>query len=479
MPPEYDLVIIGATAAARSAAIEAVNLRARVALILPQSADANFSQSDLYPHALAQIATTNRRGRQQPPTSYPWKYAQMAIERLEQQSSPALLAAMGIDTIVGMGEFCRRPQLAFAIDNRYLRAKAYLVATGSISHYPMIPGIHETGYVVRDRLPSLIDDREIPLRWAIIGSEAIGVELAQTLAKLGCEVALIIETESILPYEHPDVTNLMRSQLEAEGIKIYLDTIVTAVSQESLAKSIVLGTESIEVDEIFLALPDRPFLEAFNLAGVGVEYREEGISIDNTFRTSHPQIYACGSVCGNVLGGYHSHSLTRYEAKIATNNALSRWKTKIDYRSYNHLPWAIYTDPPFARVGMKVPYDPNDGDRAYTIVADRQDRIVLKSYLKECPQAVLNNATSGFCRMVATRSGKILRAEIVGQNAAELIQILAIAIQQKMTVPNLIKIPCLSPSHTEFIYQTAQEWDNYRRDLYQQSNWLERLLWRK
>jgi pyruvate/2-oxoglutarate dehydrogenase complex dihydrolipoamide dehydrogenase (E3) component len=479
LPPEYDLVIIGATAAARAAAIEAVNLQARVALILPPSASADFSQSDLYPYALAQIATTNRRGRQQPPTSYPWKYAQMAIERLEQKSSPALLAAMGVDTIVGMGEFCRRPQFAFEIDKRYLRAKAYLVATGSISHYPMIPGIHETGYLVRDRLPSLIDDREIPLRWAIIGSETIGVELAQTLAKLGCEVTLIVETERILPYEHPDVSNQIQAQLEAEGVNIYLETTVPAVSPGASSKSVAIGTAAIAVDEIFIALPDRPFLESFNLAGVGVEYREEGISIDNTFRTSHPQIYACGSVCGNVLGGYHSHSLTRYEAKIATNNALSRWKTKIDYRSYNHLPWAIYTDPPLARVGMKVPADLNDSDRGYTIVADRQDRIVLKSYLKECPQAVLNNVTSGFCRMIVTRSGKILGAEIIGQNAPELIQMLAIAVQQKMTVTDLIKIPCLSPSYAEFIDRTAREWDNYRRDLYERANWLERLLWRK
>jgi pyruvate/2-oxoglutarate dehydrogenase complex dihydrolipoamide dehydrogenase (E3) component len=470
---EYDLVIIGATVAARSAAIEAANLQARVALVLPQSAvGSGYAHGDLYPYALAQIATNSRRDRsRQQLSSYPWKYAQLAIERIEQQSSPALLAAMGIDTIVGTGEFCRRPQFAFQVEDRYLQARSYLVASGSVSHYPTIPGIQHAGYLVRDRLPSLID-REIPFKWAIIGSEAIGVELAQTLAKLGCEVTLIVESAQILPYEHADLANYMQAQLEAEGVSIYLETTVTNVGQDGNLKLVQTGAETIAVDEIFIALPDRPLLEPFNLTGVGVEYRDEGISIDNRFRTSHPQIYACGSVCGNVLGGYHSHSLTRYEAQIAARNALSWRKTRVDYRSYNNLPWMVYTDPPLARVGMRVPDDRSDRD-GYAIADDRRGFVVLKSYLKESVQGVLTNSTSGFCRMVVTRSGRILGAEIVAPTAADLIQIIAIAIQQKMTIASLNTFPCLSPSHTEFVYQAVQQWYKYRRDWQQQASWLD------
>ncbi len=481
MALEYDLVIIGATAAARAAAIEAVNLQARVALILPQSASWQaHPQRNFYPYALAQIATASRlnQGQQQSPTSYPWKYAYAAIDRLEQQASPALLAAMGIDTIVGIGEFCRRPHLAFNINQRYLRAHAYLIATGSVSHYPMIPGIQETGYLTLDRLPSLIDSpaarlcqQEIPFRWAIIGTESVGVELAQTLAKLGHQVTLIVETEQILPYENLDVSNLIQAQLEADGVIIYLETIVTKVTQDDSSKLVKIGAESIEVDEIFIALPDRPLLEPFNLIGVGVDYTEKGISIDNKLRTSHRQIYACGSVCGNVLGGYNSQSLTQYEAKIAVKNALSWRKTKIDYTSYNNFPWAVYTDPPLARVGMTIDTAAN---------SNRRDLIVLHKYLKTCPQAILANKTSGFCQIVVTRTGKILGAEIIGQNAPELIQILAVAIQQKLKIADLTTFPCLSPSYTEFIYQAAQEWHTYHRNQQQpQSNFLNRLRWWK
>ncbi len=471
VPVEYDLVIIGATAAARVAAIEAVNLRARVALVLPYSASGQpHPQSDFYPYALDRIATANRAQRSplQQPTSYPWKYAAAAIDRLEQQSSPALLAAMGVDTIVGTGEFCRRPHLAFNVNQRYLRSRAYLIATGSVADYPLIPGIQAVGYLVLDRLSSVID-RQIPLRWAIIGTESIGVELAQTLAKLGCQVTLIVETTQILPYEDLELAHPIQTQLEADGVKIYLATTVTNVSQDNRSKLVMIGTESIAVDEIFMALPDRPFVEPFNLLGVGVDYTNKGISVDRQLRTSHRQIYACGSVCGNVLGGYHSQTLTEYEAKIAVQNALSWRKTNVNYHSYNHLPWAVYTDPPLARVGMKVPHSSSE------VTGNRRDLIVLQKYLKTCPQAILNNITSGFCQIVVTRTGQILGAEIVGQNAPELIQIIALAIQHQLKITDLTTFPCLSPSYTEFIYQTAQEWHTYHRHQ-QQPGWLMRLV---
>jgi pyruvate/2-oxoglutarate dehydrogenase complex dihydrolipoamide dehydrogenase (E3) component len=462
LPLEYDLVIIGDTAAARSAAIEAVDLQARVALILPpMSEERPRFQRDLYPYALAQIATAQRTHRQMPVggsssppqlSNYPWQYADAATDRLEQQASPGLLAARGVDTIVGEGEFCRRPQLAFNINHRSVRARTYLIATGAVAHYPLIPGIQESGYLTIDRLPSLVD-RQIPLRWAIIGSETIGVELAQTLAKLGCQVTLIVETAQILPYEDPDLASLIQVQLEADGVRIYLGTIVTNISQDRESKVAICGDEAIAIDEIFVALPDRPLVESFNLSGVGVEYNEKGISIDRELGTSNPQIYACGSVCGNVFGGYHSQHLERYEAKIAVRNALNRRQHKIDYRSYDRLPWAIYTDPPLARVGMTS----GAADR------DRRDLIILKQDFKTCPKAILDNITSGFGQIVVTRHGKILGAQIIGQNAPELIQMLAVAIEQQLKITDIANIPSLSPTYTEIIDRAAQQWQTDRR----------------
>jgi pyruvate/2-oxoglutarate dehydrogenase complex dihydrolipoamide dehydrogenase (E3) component len=466
---DYDLVIIGATVAAQVAAIEAVNQRARVALVLPQSISFNpHPYRDLYPQALAQIAKTNRpdRSRLQQPSNYPWKYALAAIDRLDQQHSPALLAAMGVDTIAGMGEFCRRPQLGFQIDGRLLRGKTYLVATGSIPYYPNIPGLQEIGYLSADRLTDLVD-YPIPRRWAIIGDETIGVELAQTLARLGCQVTLIVSTETILPYEDPEFASQLQAQLEADGVQIYLETVVTAIDRDQDSKLIMLGSEVIAVDEILIALPDRPLIEPFNLGGVGVDYNDKGISVDKKMQTSNRRIYACGSVCGNVLGGYRSDGLTNYEARIAVGNALSRCKTKVDYSRYDRFPWAVHTDPPLARVGLTASSATNSHHR---------DIIILEQYFKNCTQAVLSNASSGWCQIITTQTGQILGATIVGQNAPELIQVLTLAIQSRLKITDLIACPSLSPSYSEIIDLTAAQWHiHHRRHQSQRPSWLRRL----
>jgi pyruvate/2-oxoglutarate dehydrogenase complex dihydrolipoamide dehydrogenase (E3) component len=471
LPLEYDLVIIGDTAAARLAAIEAVDVQARVAWILPPVAEGrSHFQRDLYPYALGQIAAANRTHRPilesgllAPPqlSNYPWQYANAAIDRLEQQASPALLAARGVDTIVGDGEFSRRPHLAFNINNRALRARAYLIATGAVAHYPSILGIQECGYLTIDRLPSLVD-RQIPLRWAIIGSETIGVELAQTLAKLGCQVTLIVETAQILPYEDPVLASQIHLQLAADGVRIYLSEIVSQIGRDNESKLAIFGNEAIAIDEIFIALPDRPLVEPFNLSSVGVEYNNKGISVDRYLGTSNAQIYACGSVCGNVFGGYHSQHLERHEAKIAVRNALNKRQCKIDYRNYDRLPWAIYTDPPLARVGMT----------SSAADLDSRDLIVLRQDFKTCSKAILDNITSGFCQIVVTRHGKILGAQILGANAPELIQLLAIAIDRQLKITDIANIPCLSPTYTELIDRAARSWQVTRQQQLAQAGWL-------
>ncbi len=469
MAVDYDLVIIGATAAARVAAIAAVHQHARVALVLPQSISFYpHPYRDLYPQALAQIAKTSRPdlSRLQQPSNYPWKYAQAAIDRLDQQNSPALLAAMGVDTITGMGEFCSRPQLGFQVDGRYLRGRAYLIATGSIPYYPNIPGLQEIGYLTVDRLTDLVN-YPIPRRLAIIGEETVGVELAQTLARLGCQVSLIISTETILPYEDPEFASQLQAQLEADGVQIYLETVVTAIDRDRDSKLIMLGSEAIAVDEILIALPDRPLIEPFNLGEVGIDYNDKGISVDKKMQTSNRRIYACGSVCGNVLGGYRSDALTQYEAKIAVGNALSWCKTKVDYGRYDRFPWAVQTDPPLARVGLTA---------SMVTSSQRRNVIILEQYFKNCTQAVLTNASSGWCQIITTQTGQILGATIVGQNAAELIQVITVAIQGRLKITDLIACPSLSPSYAEIIDLTVAQWHIRRRYRNQRLNWLRRLL---
>lgn len=452
MTVDYDLVIIGTTIAAQQAAIAAVNLNARVALVLPQITNVHpHPYADLYHHALGKIAKINRPNqlRLSHPATYPWIYARTAIEHLAIQNSPALLAARGVDVIAGNGEFCRRPKLAFNVDHRYLRASSYLVATGSLPPAPQISGLKETGYLTAHNLYT-ISHYPIPLRWVIIGEDAIGVELSQTLAYLGCQVKLIVSTEQILPAEDPEIAHLLQAQLEADGVEIYLNTIVTQVSQTAAGRIVEIDREKIATDTIFLAQPERPAIEGLNLVGIGVDYDDQGIGVDRRLRTSHPRLYACGSVCGNISGGYRGDRVTTAEAKIAVNNALFGQKHQVNYQN---LPWAIYTDPPLARVGMTA--NEATGDQ-------RGNYIILQQDFRVSPQAIFDNSPSGLCQLVVDRQGKIFGATIVGTNAPDLIQFLHLAIQQGTNITEILNLSGLSPTYTDIIDRTAQEWYTYQ-----------------
>jgi pyruvate/2-oxoglutarate dehydrogenase complex dihydrolipoamide dehydrogenase (E3) component len=158
--------------------------------------------------------------------------------------------------------------------------------------------------------------------------------------------------------------------------------------------------------------------------------------------------------------------LTEYEAKIAVRNALSWRKIKIDYNSYNGLPWTVYTDPPLARVGMTIGTATN---------GNRRDLFILEQDFKNSTQAVFSNKTSGSCQIIVSNRGRILGAAIVGQNAPELIQTLALAIQHRLKITDLTAFPSLSPSYSEIIDRTAQAWYSIDREQHKTS-WLDYLL---
>jgi pyruvate/2-oxoglutarate dehydrogenase complex dihydrolipoamide dehydrogenase (E3) component len=437
---DYDLVIIGNTFAARVAALQAAEWPARVALVMPQtSTDAG---AHLYPHALAQasIHATNRSPH------YPWQYAKTAIEHLTIQSSLQALVTKGVDIIEGTGSFQRRPQLAFNTSRRSLRAKKFLLAMGSQPplDYP-IAGLAATGYLTTATLPNVVGRAEIPRRWAIIGEEAIGIELAQSLRLLGYEVTLIVESERILPQEDPDVVAEIQFRLESSGVRLITGATVTEAGIQDGSKFVIVNRRIIHVEEIFVAAIEQPLIDSFDLAAARVECNE-GVSVDQKMETSNSQIYACGSVCGNVRGGYYGEHLAEYEAIIAAHNALSR---KSLIARYDRLPWTIFSNPQISRVGM-------------TEVAARerfQKRLtVVRAYYRDNPKALLAEADQGFVKLLVRYSGQIVGATIVGADASELTQVVALAVWQKMSIEALAEFPGITLTHSRLLVEAARQW---------------------
>lgn len=498
MTVEYDLIVIGGSPVGAYAAVAAARLNARVALIEPQLRQTkSLDDGAIYTQALAQVGhvlqqvgdapllginglTTDSTEQQQVPSiqlAEAMQWAHSVVDTCSQQNSPAILGSLGVDVITGTGEFCRRPHLGFVVNNRRLRARAYLIATGSHPEIPDIDGLQTISYftpadIWQEKLqvgklqieslenklqPSTLAQPSTQLlqgSWLIIGGTPRGTELAQTLARLNCEVTLITSTSQILPQEDSEASHLVQAQLEAEGIRVLTESPVTQVRRIEDKIWVQAGNQAIETDKILLATGQQPNVEGLNLEGVGVKYTQQGLKLNEKLQTTNPRIYACG----DVAGGYQFTHIAQYEASIALNNALFAPLFKVDYRS---IPWAILSDPQLARVGLTEA----QARRRYG-----KDVFVVRQYFKTLDKAQILGQTTGFCKIIGRQSGEILGASIVGSEASELIGAIALAIRQKIKIKSSpfgltslhTDFPHISPTLSEIFHKTALEWQQQR-----------------
>ncbi len=440
MAVDYDLVIIGNTYAARVAAQQAAE-RARVALVMPPTP--LDTGSHFYPYALYQASL---HGANRSP-HYPWQYAATAINHLTSGIALPMLAAKGVDIVEETGSFQRLPKLAFNTARRSLRGRKYLLAMGSqpSTDYP-IAGLAATGYLTAASLSQVLKRPEVPRRWAIIGDEAIGVEMAQALRCLGYEITLIVAADRILPREDPDAVAAIQFQIEASGVKLITNAIVSEAGNQDGSKYVIVNRRIIHIEEIFVAVPEQPWVDSFDLVAARVDYDELGVRVDTKMETSNPAVYACGSVCGTAPGGYYGEHLAEYEAQLAVNNALSR---RTRSAKLEHIPWTIFSYPQIARIGIT---------EATARERFQQRMMVLRSYYHDNAKALLTESDQGFLKLMVRPNGYLIGATVVGEDAAELVQILALAVWQKIRIDVLADFPGITITHSRLLVEAARQW---------------------
>ncbi len=498
MTVEYDLIVIGGSTAGIHAAVAAAHLNARVALVENEHLQKNWlGYGAIYNQALTQVGrvvqqvrdahqfgvrtsgadSTQQRQIPSVQLTEAMQWAEAVVSTCSEQNSPAILASLGIDAIAGSGEFCRRPHLGFLVNSRRLRGRAYLIATGSRPTIPDIEGLQTVGYltpvdiwnqglqveqglqlgklqVESSNQSSILQPSNLqppnlqpsPLQlsgsWVVIGDDPIGIELAQTLARLNFDVTLVASTPHILPKEDPEASRLVQAQLEVEGVRVLTQSPVSQVMRIEDKKWIQAGDRAIEADEILLATEQQPNIESLNLEGVGVKFNRHGIELNEKLQTTNPRIYACG----DVASGFRQAHIAQYETSIALKNALFMPYFKVDYRG---IPRAIFSDPQLARVGLT---------EAQARHRYGKDVFVVRHYFKTVDKAQLLGETTGFCKIVGRQDGEILGASIVGSDASELIGAIALAIRQKLKVGAIADLPFASLTLSEIVHQTATEW---------------------
>lgn len=439
MAVEYDLVVIGGGSAGLLVAGVAASLKAKVALIERDRLGGDCLWYGCVPsksliHASRIAYEVKHAGRfgiycNDPQIDFAKAigHVQGVISTIQPHDSPERFESLGVEVIFGSGKFIDRQ--TFEVNGRRLKARAFVIATGSRAAVPPIPGLQEAGYITNEEVFSI---KELPQSMAVIGGGPIGCELGQAFQRLGSQVTIIASSDRLLTKEDPEAVEVVQKQFESEGIRILTQTKAERVEIADGKKYLWAAGQKIAVDEILVAAGRQPNVESLNLDAAGVTLGKLGIEVNDLLQTTNPHIYACG----DVIGGYQFTHVAGYQANVVLKNALFFPVTKANYRV---IPWATFTDPELARVGLTE-------QQARERYGDNID--VVKQDFAEVDRAQAEAATTGFAKIITQRNGQILGAHLVGSAAGELIHEIVLAMSHKL------KISALSGIH---IYPTLAE----------------------
>ncbi|HEX8692312.1 MAG TPA: mercuric reductase [Longimicrobium sp.] len=369
-----------------------------------------------------------------------------AIAAIEPHDSPQRFRGMGVDVVEGRARFLSPDEAE--VDGRRVRAKRWIVATGSRTAVPDVPGLEEAGYLTHETVWSL---GRLPESLLVLGGGPIGVEMAQAFARLGSRVTVVSSAAHLLDREDPEVAAVLQGQLEREGIALRLGARAAAVRVEDGRKVVAVrgpgGEAEHRAEEILVATGRRANVEGFGLEAIGVECLPKGIVADESLRTSVANVWAAG----DVVGPYRFTHVADYQARIAAPNALFPVRRKVDYRV---VPWCTYTEPEVARVGLtEAEARERWGDRAG----------VFRYEHHSLDRAVCDGEPEGLTKMVLDPRGRIVGAHVVGPRAGETIHEAVLAVRHRLKLSDLSGMIHVYPTYPESLKRAA---DAYLRAKY-------------
>ncbi|MCH8918386.1 MAG: FAD-dependent oxidoreductase [Proteobacteria bacterium] len=343
---------------------------------------------------------------------------------------------LGVTVLREAGRFTGRLELAAG--DTMVRARRFVIATGSSPLVPPIPGIDRVPYLTNE---TVFDLKAAPARLIVIGGGPIGLEMAQAHRRLGCEVT-VVEALDILNMDDPELVEVVRRRLVGEGITLHEGAKVTAVAPAGTGIRVNLErqgeTTQIEGSHLLLAVGRAANVEGLGLAEAGVAHTPRGIEVDARLRTTNKKIFAIG----DVAGGYKFTHVAGYHAGIVIRNALFRLPAKADHSA---VPWVTFTAPELAHVGLN----------AAAAAAAGMSPTILRAPFAENDRARTERTADGLVKAVVGARGRVLGASIVGAHAGELILPWVLAVQGKLRVGDLASVITPYPTLSEATKRAA------------------------
>ena len=381
-------------------------------------------------------------------------HVQRVIAAIAPTDSAERFAGLGVRVIKGTAKF--KDRRTVTVGDVEIRARRFVIATGSTPALPPIPGIDEGPYLTNE---TVFDLTEQPDRLIIIGAGPIGLEMAQAFRRLGSDVT-VLEAAAPLAKDDPECAAIVLDQLEREGVVIRSGVKVIRVKHASSRVSVTYegasDEETVEGRYLLVATGRKPTTDGLDLAAAGIKYDRAGIAVNKRLKTANRRVYAIGDCAAGQLQFTHA---ANYHAGLVIRNALFRLPVKVND---DVIPWVTFTEPELAQTGLTEAQARTRGIKM---------RILRWSY-HDNDRAQTERETHGHIKVITTAKGKILGAGIVGAQAGELIAMWTLAIAQGLNIRSLTGIVLPYPTLSEIGKRAAI--DYFAPSL--TSSWLRRII---
>jgi pyruvate/2-oxoglutarate dehydrogenase complex dihydrolipoamide dehydrogenase (E3) component/uncharacterized membrane protein YdjX (TVP38/TMEM64 family) len=453
---DYNLIVIGAGSAGLVSAYIGSAVKAKVALIEKHRMGGDCLNTGCVPskallrtaRLLAEARDSERYGITSLEARFDFRAAmervQRVIAKVEPHDSVERYRGLGVDVIRGEARIVSPWEVE--VDGRRMSARSLILATGASPLVPKIPGLDTIDYLTSDTIWAL---RELPPRLVVLGGGPIGCELAQAFARFGSSVTVVEMAPRLLPREDADAAAEVASAFRRDGIRIATAHTARRIEQRDSDAALIcehFGAEiAVPFDRLLVALGRRAHVAGFGIEELGVRVRENGtIEADPLMRTNYPNIF----VAGDATGPYQFTHVGAHQAWYATVNALLApfWRFKADYRV---IPWATFTDPEVARVGLS-----EDEARQQGIEVE-----VTRYGIDDLDRALADGTDHGFVKVLtAPGRDRILGATIVGAHAGELIAEFVLAMKYGIGLNKLLGTIHIYPTLSEANKYAAGAW---------------------
>lgn len=453
---DYNLLVIGAGAAGLVTSYIGAAVKARVGLIerhkmggdclntgcVPSKALLRSAKINHYIGQASQYGLKNGSAE----VDFPAVMARVhdIIRTIEPHDSVERYTELGVECLQGQAKLTSPYEVE--LNGKTLTAKNIVIASGARPFVPPIPGLDEMNWYSSDTI-WMLDEK--PSRLLVLGGGPIGCELAQAFHRLGCQVSQVDMSERLMPREDPDVSEVIHQRWREEGIELLLGYKAVRFEQQGEQQVLVVDKQGEETvvafDAVLLAVGRKANTDGLGLDSLGIDTTDRGtVAVNEFLQTKYPNILACG----DVAGPYQFTHTAAHQAWYASVNALfgRLKKFKVDYRV---IPWATFTDPEVARVGLSEQEAQAQGVKYE----------VTKYGIDDLDRAIADSEAHGFVKVLTVPGkDKILGVTIVGYHAGELIAEYVTAMKYGLGLNKILGTIHIYPTLSEANKYAAGEW---------------------